>query len=89
MTALRSGLRNRILATIARHARLTDPLLGAERLWEDLGIDSITMTELLGKLERELELRIPSELEPRLAEIGTVDDLIALFAEHVYEAQPR
>ena len=49
-------------------------LVGSARLAEDLGLDSIGLTEALLALEDELAISIP---EPVQADLATLDDLVA------------
>lgn len=46
----------------------------------DLGIDSLGMLELVGALERELDVRIPDE---DLVGIQTVDQLLSLVEKRI------
>jgi len=55
-------------------------LVGDVRLVEDLGLDSLGMTELLLVLEDELVISIP---DPVQAELRTLDDLMAVVASQL------
>ena len=55
-------------------------LVGDAQLAEDLGIDSLALTEVLLALEDDLAVSIP---DPVQAALRTVDDLIAVVASQV------
>ncbi len=61
---------------------ITD-LSGPARLAEDLGLDSIGLTEALLALEDELSISLPEPLQARLL---TFDDLVAAVAARLGEA---
>lgn len=50
--------------------------LTAESVIADLGIDSLGMLELVGEMERELDVKIPDD---ELVGIQTVDQLVTLI----------
>jgi len=52
-------------------------LVGAARLDEDLGLDSLALTEVLLALEDELAISIPDAVQ---AGLRTLDDLVAVVA---------
>jgi acyl carrier protein len=51
------------------------PKIGESTVISELGIDSLGMLEIVGAMERELEIRLPDEA---LAGIQTVKDLVDL-----------
>jgi acyl carrier protein len=55
-------------------------LLGPARLDEDLGLDSLALTEALLALEDELAISIP---DPVQAGLHTFDDLVAVVASQL------
>jgi len=55
-------------------------LVGGARLDEDLGLDSLGLTEVLLGLEDELRISIP---DPVQAELRTLDDLVAVVASQL------
>ena len=57
-----------------------DRLEGPARLDEDVGLDSLGLTEALLVLEDELSISIP---DPVQAALRTVDDLVAVVAAQV------
>ena len=57
-----------------------DGLVGPARLAEDLGLDSLALTEALLALEDELAISIPDPVQVRLR---TFDDLLAVVASQV------
>lgn len=57
-----------------------DRLLGESRLDEDVGLDSLALTEALLALEDELAISIP---DPVQAGLRTLDDLIAVVASQI------
>ena len=54
-----------------------DRLAGHALLFDDVGLDSLSLTEALLVLEDELAISIP---DPVQAELRTVDDLVAVVA---------
>jgi len=77
------ALRARICALIAEIAQVDDgTLVGAERLREDLGMDSLGSMELLSRISAELRLDIEAE---EAMDIQTVDDACAFVARRVQE----
>lgn len=78
MTTLSTDPRERTRALIAEILELpTTSLRGAERLREDLGMDSLASMELLSSISTEFKL----DLEPEdAAGIDTVDDACAFVA---------
>ena len=57
-----------------------DELAGSALLDEDLGLDSLALTEVLLTLEDELAISIP---EPVQMGLRTVDDLVAVVASQL------
>ena len=55
-------------------------LVGAARLDDDLGLDSLSLTEVLLALEDELVISIP---DPVQAQLRTVDDLLAVVGSQI------
>ena len=60
-------------------------LSGPARLAEDLGLDSIGLTEALLALEDELSISIP---EPVQAQLQTFDDLVVAVAARLGRPKP-
>jgi len=60
-------------------------LSGPARLAEDVGLDSIGLTEALLALEDELSISIP---EPVQAQLITFDDLVAAVAARLGRPEP-
>ena len=60
-------------------------LSGPARLAEDVGLDSIGLTEALLALEDELSISIP---EPVQAQLMTFDDLVAAVAARLGRPEP-
>ncbi len=60
-------------------------LSGPARLAEDVGLDSIGLTEALLALEDELSISIP---EPVQAQLLTFDDLVAAVAARLGRPEP-
>ena len=55
-------------------------LAGSARLDEDLGLDSLALTEVLLALEDELAISIP---DPVQTELRTLDDLVSVVASQL------
>ena len=55
-------------------------LVGPARLDDDLGLDSLSLTEVLLALEDELAISIP---DPVQAQLRTVDDLLAVVGAQI------
>lgn len=63
---------------VYREVKLTSrSLVGGDRLYEDLDIDSLVAMELLVRLEDDRGIDLVND--PRTAQIATVDDLVDLL----------
>ena len=60
-------------------------LVGPARLDDDLGLDSLSLTEVLLALEDELVISIP---DPVQAQLRTVDDLLAVVGSQIGSRPP-
>lgn len=67
-----------VRSTIAAFVRDVNPDAGAdlptESTWSELGVDSLSVVDLLFKLERELGVSIPDEALPGITTIGELMD---------------
>ena len=76
--------RHRVIAVMAEILEIQpEAIAGAQRLREDLGMDSLGSLELLSTVSE--ELRLDLEMEAAM-EIETVDDACAFIERH-YSAQ--
>ncbi|MDB5987737.1 MAG: acyl carrier protein [Nevskia sp.] len=76
----------RVVATLRQTLPATQVIDGDSELAGDLGIDSLTMLELIMSLEDRFDITIPLEL---IARVATVDDLVDTLKSSLLRCHDR
>lgn len=74
-------LLERVHATIARELGIERDLNADDRLWDDLGGDSLDQVELLIEIEREFQINVPDEISNAWSTVGDVVATVTAIVE--------
>jgi acyl carrier protein len=72
MSWTREAIRSELLKVFAQHNHTHATLAGSSEIVGELGIDSLTVMEILAELEDTFKLKIPDDA---LREVNTVEDV--------------
>jgi len=73
-----SDVRDRVIGVFADHFGMVSIEIALEyRFVEDLGADSLDVTELVMELEEEFDINIPDDISDKLKTVGQVVEYIS------------